>query len=329
MRVENAFDYVPRAWALLQVWAFLAVTAFMPGLYGAVYDAEQGKRSSWFNRLRRFWDCLIAGRLVRFVGEWAPDVIVATHYYAAVVLGHERMTGRLATPVYVCITDFGAHDWWVEEGVDGYLVASDSVRRQLLRRGVPSAQIRVTGIPVFPEFGLVQSLEPMSRGLRTVTLMSGGFGVGPMDRIVRSFAGRRGVHLEVVAGHNEPLRSHLQELVDELGLDAAVHGFVRDIPALLARSHAIISKPGGLTTCEALAAGRPIVFAGAVPGQESRNLEAVLEAGAGVTVAEPEDAADRVLQIVSDPSTLARYASASRALGRPGAAREVVLALAA
>lgn len=329
VRVENAYDFLPGFWSRLHVWVFLTVTAFLPVLYGAVYDAEQGKRGSWFNRLRRFCDRFIAGGLVRFVGDWAPDFVVATHYFPAVVLGRERVRGRLSAPLWVCITDFGAHDWWIEDGVDGYMVASDAVRRQLLRRGVKASRIHVTGIPIFPEFGLVENLEPGARGPKTAVLMSGGFGVGPMEKIVRSFAGRRGVHLEIVAGRNEPLRAHLQEVVDELHLDATVHAFVDDVPALLARSHAVISKPGGLTTCEALAAGRPIVFAGTVPGQESRNLEAVLEAGAGVTVSEPEDAADRVMEIVSDPITLARYARASRALGRPGAARQVVLAMAA
>lgn len=329
VRVANAYDHVPGIWARLHVWAFLTVTAVLPVLYGAVYDAEQGRRNSWFNRFRRFWDRIIAGRLVRFVEDFEPDVVVATHYYPAVVLGRQRTRGRLHAPLFVCITDFGAHDWWIEEGVDGYLVASDSVRRQLLRRGVPASRIRVTGIPIFPEFGLVRSLQPAMRGTKTVVLMSGGFGVGPMEKIVRSFAGRRGVHLEIVAGNNEPLRAHLQAVVDEVGVDATVRGFVEDVPALLDGAHVVISKPGGLTTCEALAAGRPIVFAGTVPGQESRNLEAVLEAGAGVTVAEPEDAADRVMEILSDPATLARYAAASRKLGRPGAAREVVLALAA
>lgn len=327
--VADAYHHVPGIWARLHVWAFLTVTALLPGLYGAVYEAEQGKRTSLFNRFRRFWDRLIAGRLVRFVEESMPDVVVATHYYAAVVLGRERLRGRLRAPLWVCITDFGAHDWWVEEGVDGYLVASEGVRRQLLRRGVPASRIRVTGIPVLPEFGLVRSVQPAARGDKTAVLMSGGFGVGPMEKIVRSFAGRRGVHLEIVAGNNEPLRAHLQAVVDQTGVDATVRGFVDDVPALLDRAHLVISKPGGLTTCEALAAGRPIVFAGTVPGQESRNLEAVLEAGAGVTVAEPEDTADRVVEILSDPGTLARFAAASRRLGRPGAAREVVLALAA
>lgn len=329
VQVTNAFDHVPGVWGRLQVWAFLTVTALLPGLYGAVYAAEQGKRSSLFNRVRRLWDRLISGRLVRFVERFAPDVVVATHYYPAVVLGRERMMGRLRAPLFVCITDFGAHDWWVEEGVDRYLVATDAVRRQLLRRGVPASRIRVTGIPIFPEFGMVASLPPAARGPKTIAIMSGGFGVGPMDRIVRSFGGLQGLRLEIVAGNNEPLRAHLQGIVDEIGIDAKVHGFVEDVPALLARAHAVISKPGGLTTCEALAAGRPIVFVGTVPGQESRNLEAVLEAGAGVTVTEPEDTGERVLEIVSDPAILARYSNASRAAGRPGAAREIVIALAA
>lgn len=329
VRVVDAYDYVPGVWRRLHVWGFLAVTALLPALYGAVYDAEQGRRHSFGNRIRRLWDRIIGARLSRFVESWAPDVIVATHYYPAVVLGRERTSGRLAAKLFVVITDFGAHDWWVEEGVDGYLVASEAVKRQLLRRGVAAERIQVTGIPVFPEFGRVRSVVPALRGPRTVLVMSGGFGVGPMEKIVRSFAGIESVHLIIVAGRNEVLRAHLERTVGEVGLDAEVHGFVDDVSALIARSHAIVSKPGGLTTSEALAAGRPIVFAGTVPGQESRNVEAVLEAGAGVTVAEPEDAAHRVLEIVGDPATLARYAQASRRLGRPTAASEVVLAFAA
>jgi len=60
------------------------------------------------------------------------------------------------------------------------------------------------------------------------------------------------------------------------------------MPAFVAASHVVVGKAGGLTVSEALTAGRPMVLAGAVPGNETFNAELVVQGSAGL-VAQPRE----------------------------------------
>jgi processive 1,2-diacylglycerol beta-glucosyltransferase len=66
------------------------------------------------------------------------------------------------------------------------------------------------------------------------------------------------------------------------GVRARVLGFERDMPMRLAEAHVVVGKAGGLTVTETMAAGRPMVLVGTVPGNELFNEEFVVRGGAGV-----------------------------------------------
>ena len=51
----------------------------------------------------------------------------------------------------------------------------------------------------------------------------------------------------------------------------------------------IVGKPGGLTTCEALAKGLVFVIVNPIPGQEERNSDHLLENWRGDQVKQPGD----------------------------------------
>jgi hypothetical protein len=123
-----------------------------------------------------------------------------------------------------------------------------------------------------------------------VLVTSGGYGVGPLSRIVRSFAGVPGVRLTVVCGAAESTRVEIDRLARSLGVAADVLGFESDMPARVAEAHVVVGKAGGLTVSEAMSAGRPLVIVGAVPGNEKQNEAFVVSARAGVA-AEPEEVA--------------------------------------
>jgi UDP-N-acetylglucosamine:LPS N-acetylglucosamine transferase len=77
---------------------------------------------------------------------------------------------------------------------------------------------------------------------------------------------------------------------------ARVIGFERDMPARIAEAHVVVGKSGGLTVSETLAAGRPMVIVGAVPGNETINEEYVVRGGAGIAAA-PDDVARALAEV--------------------------------
>jgi processive 1,2-diacylglycerol beta-glucosyltransferase len=86
----------------------------------------------------------------------------------------------------------------------------------------------------------------------------------------------------------------------------------------------VISKPGGLTTSEVLAKGRPMLVINPIPGQEQRNCETVLEAGAAARLFEVEDAYFKVKSLLEDRDRLDQMGIRAKRMGRPNAAAAIV-----
>jgi processive 1,2-diacylglycerol beta-glucosyltransferase len=91
---------------------------------------------------------------------------------------------------------------------------------------------------------------------------------------------------------------------------------------LMAVADLIVSKPGGLTTSEALALGKPLFILNPIPGQEAANSDFLLEHGAAAKVNRIEDLPFKLAELMGSRK-LMDMARAARKLGHPDAAREV------
>jgi processive 1,2-diacylglycerol beta-glucosyltransferase len=128
------------------------------------------------------------------------------------------------------------------------------------------------------------------------------------------------VQIVVVCGRNEELRRELAVL--ERRHPTHVLGFVTNMQDLMAVSALVITKPGGLTTSEALAMGRPIFVLNPIPGQEAANSDFLLEHGAAAKANRVEDLPFRLGKLLGS-SRLQELAAAARRLGKPQAAAAV------
>src|SRR3954454_23418557 len=100
-----------------------------------------------------------------------------------------------------------------------------------------------------------------------------------------------------------------------------VLGFATNMHELMAASDLILTKPGGLTSSEALALGKPLLILNPIPGQEAANSDFLLEHGAATKVNSVEDVSYRVEALLGTEK-LSDMARAARSLGRPDAARK-------
>jgi processive 1,2-diacylglycerol beta-glucosyltransferase len=291
VQVVDAFAHGPRWAGDAYVGAHLTGQSAAPELYGQMYFAAN-RRGDAFEPLRLSLDNLVFGALADHVRSLAPRAIVATHHLPLVVLGRARRKGTLDAPLLGVITDYTAHACWAERGVDGWAVPFGRAGDELARHGVPRSRITETGIPVRSSFARIPDLGAIPRTLR-VLVTSGGFGHGPMTRIVRSFASVPDVELTVVCGAAEKLAVRVAREAEEAGVPARVIGFEKNMAARVAEAHVVVGKAGGLTVTETLTAGRAMVVASAVPGNEKLNEAFVVEGGAGVA-AEADDVGEAV-----------------------------------
>jgi len=287
VEVLDTFEHAPAVLGRAYVTAHLTWTGLAPDLYGRAYFGAN-HRLGTFEPVRRAADHVAWAGLVRRVVELAPRAVVATHHLPLVVLGRARRKGWLASPLVGVVTDYGAHAVWAEKGLDGLCVPGAAALRDMVRQGIQPSRLHVTGIPVRAAFEAIPPVADPAPGepLR-VLVTSGGFGVGPIGEVVRSFAGARDVELTVVCGRAAGVERRVRAMLADV-CPARVIGFEKDMPARVAEAHVVVGKAGGLTVSESMTAGRAMVIAGAVPGNETINADLVARAGAGV-IASPGD----------------------------------------
>jgi len=331
IRKLDILDFTPRLYRKVYAEGYLRVVERAPELYAYLFKkTDDPARVRKLTRLRRALARAAAGPFLEEVRRWRPSVVLCPHFLPLELLGGlaEKTPEGAARPLAVCVvTDFEAHALWLEPCVDLYCVAAEETKARLVARGVPPERILATGIPVSSKF----SRKPDARALRRrlglrgdlplVLVLGGGFGVGPVtEALAHIDKARKPLQTLVVAGRNESLRRRLSS--QDRRHPSKVLGFVSNMHELMSASDLIVSKPGGMTSSEALALGRPLCVIDPIPGQEAANSDFLLEHGAAVKVNRIEDLPFRLDKLLGS-AALAAMARRAAALGRPQAARDV------
>ena len=332
VRHVDALTLTPKSFRKMYGEGYLEFVRQAPELVGFFYDrTDRPPRHPTARRLAALFQRLNTRPLRHLLQEFQPDVVAHTHFLPAAVVAHEIKRKRFAGPHLVCVTDYEVHRFWICPGIDRYCVAREENRVHLAALGQPADRIRVTGIPIDPVFARAADLPALRRkhgiaGDRPVLLvLGGGFGVGPVESLVETlWRSVDGAQIVVVAGRNEALRDSLVRRAEAAPVPTRVLGFTREMHEWMALASLAVTKPGGLTTSEALALGLPLVITNPIPGQETRNATVLLETGAAISGENPLTLGFRVARLLADRDRLGAMSRAAASLGRPGAATEVV-----
>jgi processive 1,2-diacylglycerol beta-glucosyltransferase len=297
-----------------------------PELWGMLFaKTDDPKVARRINRVQRLFPSRSRSKFAHYVNSFKPEAVLCTHYAALSVLGcMRREQPRWRAPLVVSVvTDFEAHALWMDEDVDMYCVAAEETKARLVARGAGDGNILPTGIPIAAKFSakIDETAVRRTLGLRddlpTLLVLSGGFGMGPVGKILSQLDKvSHAFQTLVVCGRNEELRRELA--AQDRNHPTRVLGFASNMHELMAVADLIVSKPGGLTSSEALAMGKPLLILDPIPGQEAANSDFLLERGAAVKVNRVEDVPHRVGQLLSSKK-LEALAKAAKKLGRANA----------
>ncbi len=320
---------VARAWFLtLYVRPYWWLLRRAPGLWRWLFERRQKKlhhatAPRWvFRRGCR--------EVLEQLKAYAPHLVIANEIGALEIAALGKREGWFHAPILAVQTDFQAEPPWVQAEVDVYCVGSEEARSQLVNWGTSPNRILVCGIPVDPVFALPIDKGELRRalGLDTqrpvVLVMGGGMGPAPLDAIVGSLESCRfPLQVLVVAGHDRILRQDLEQLRRKVALDLHVFGWTNDIPELMAAADLLITKPGGLSTAEALSAGLPMIVTHPIPGPEERHVRYLVQQGVAVEARNLEEIPQLVTRMLSQPENLAELSRRQKDMSRPDAAHAI------
>lgn len=308
---------------------YVKLIELAPEMWGMIFGkTDHPKVARQMNQLRRAFPSHSRGKFMRHLKQFRPDAVICTHYLPLETLGLLRQKHTASQPLIVSVvTDFEAHALWMDECVDLYCVATEGTKARLVARGAKPENVVATGIPIAQKFLSKPDAKAIHRnyGLRddqpVLLVLGGGFGMGPVAEILTELDKVPGqFQTLVVAGRNEKLRRELA--THNRKHPTHVLGFATNMHELMAVADLIITKPGGLTSSEALALGKPLFILNPIPGQEAANSDFLLEHGAAAKVNRVEDLPFRIEQLLGSKK-LGEMARAAKSLGRPQSAAAV------
>lgn len=328
----DVLEFTPKLYRKVYVEGYVKLVEHAPELWAMVFKkTDNPALVRKLTRFRRAMARFISDKFVKRLKEFKPDVVLCTHYMPLEILGRLDTKGKSAPRPFTVsvVTDFEAHALWMEPAVDLYCVAAEETKARLVARGAEQNAVAVTGIPIAAKFSSSVDAPAVRKrlGLRddlpVLLVLSGGFGMGPVAAILHELD-KLTVPLQtvVVCGRNEELRRELA--VQERKHPTHVLGFASNMHELMAVSDLVVTKPGGLTSSEALALGRPMFVLNPIPGQEAANSDFLLEHGAAAKANRVEDLPFRLEKLLNSPK-LDEMARAARNLGKPDAAKAICL----
>jgi len=331
--IENidVLDYANKAYKFLYLDFYVFMMSKAKWLWAALYYFSNIPFVDAISRKMRavldYYSLAGAGEMLI---RKNPDVIVATHFFLPNIMSILKKTKNFKAKTYTLITDNGPHSFWLSPDIDRFFVGSEFAAREVASRGIPKEKIDVTGISTMAEFHQEFDIPELKRAYhldetkKTIFLMSGGFGVGPMEQMLLSLNScRADVQVIVVCGHNKTAYKNVAELKTKLKFPIIQFAFTDEVAKLMAVSDLMITKAGGISVTEALNARLPMVLFGSIPGQETWNEEFLKEAGAAIKVESVKEIPGVVDKIFSSEEVYNTLKSSIDKVRRPYAAEEI------
>jgi len=306
---------------------YLRMVKTIPQMYRYIYD--RAEKATEVGPFRTWAHQFTAGNLRPLIQKERPDVIVCTHAFPSGAMAEYKRMFDDSPPVVGIVTDFAVHAFWIHENIEGYCVATDAMKEIMVARGVQPERIAVTGIPVDPRFRYVQPDGSLRERLalpadRAVALvMGGGLGIGPLERMLRTMEDvREPIAAVVIAGRNKRVEARVLAAAESVSYPVRVLRFVDNVFDYMHAADVFVTKPGGLSTAEALASQTPMVLFKPLPGQEERNVRVLTDWGVAARARSIDDVPTILKSVLTDSRRRERMIQAARQHGRPNAARE-------
>jgi 1,2-diacylglycerol 3-beta-galactosyltransferase len=259
--------------------------------------------------------------------EVKPDAVICTYHLfnSAAVAAIRQCPGN--PPFFIITTDLARiHKLWFRPIPTLLFASSDQVMQEALENGIPQERVILSGIPV------KAALADRSKGKSEIRKE---LGWNPNLKTILIVGSRRvenilpclqamdnckyPVQFVVVAGGDNELDQKLHEV--SFQTPVILYNYVDNLAQMMLAADILFSKAGGLIISEGLAAGLPMILIGALPGQESGNLDYVCSRGAAVTAHFMDEIRSIVNEwLVTRPEAYEYTAEKSRSLGKPDAA---------
>lgn len=324
----NAFQYTNPLTEKIIHRLYMAMLNKMPKIWDLLYDNPKVVKGT--EGLKEAVNKMNSPKLKSLLNEFRPDAIACTQAFPCGMVSTYKKIYNSKIPLIAVLTDYIPHSYWVYDNVDYYITPSQEVTEKLVLKGVGLDKINCFGIPFDPKFNDPILKEEVIRklgldiALPVLLIMGGGHGIGPIEKVVRSLEGARVNFQEiVVTGINKKLQNFLKKNTVKLKKKIIILEYVDNIHELMSAADVILTKPGGVTTAEALAKKLPMIIVNPLPGQEESNAAYLTSQGAAIKIDKPENIVRVIEDLFSNRDRLKYLSEAALRISKPNASLDI------
>ncbi len=333
-KLIDSLRYVNRGFNKISTSFYSRISKGSPWFWGKLYfNSEKGPLS----KVLYSSNSLMSSKLNKIISKFKPDNIICTHPFPAQTCVYLKEHGKLDSKISVVITDYEIHSQWYarHESIDYIFVGSSKMKDDLILKGIETDKIHVTGIPTKREFNQKYNKQEIFDSLgfdskrKTFLFFGGGeLGLGKnlpivtLDKALKTFIDSQFI---VISGKNDKLYHNFKNIIKQNEAEdrTALIKYTTQVPEYMYISTAVFSKPGGLTTTEAIVSDLPFIVFGPLPGQEYANTSFILENDVGTFIS-TEDRIEYILNnLQKNPDSFDNMIENIQKIKKPNAAQDI------
>ena len=279
------------------------------GLFGLVYRFAQ-----WYSSLQFKWKSpvylfcmLFAKRLAHIIEDGDYDGVICVHLFPAEAITRIRRKYGQYVPSIFVMTDYTCIPILYETELDKYIIPHYSLTSEFVQKGLIRNKLQAIGIPVNEKTFTTRWPKAEAREFLNILydwkeakgqwylVMGGSMGFGNIIGLIKELESRIDRHDRIICicGKNDKLKRKIRR---KFSKDSSVKvlGYTDKVSMLMDASDVLMTKPGGITSTEAIIKSIPLVHISPIKGLEEDNAaffrEMCMSVG-GMTVREQAVAA--------------------------------------
>lgn len=300
------------------------------GVFGGAYKAARIISSPRRKSPVYYANALYAGKLYAYIAENGFDTVVMPHLFPAEALTYMMKKYQPLLTAYFIATDYTCIPFTEETNPNYFFIPHEDLIPEFTGRGIAEEKLVPLGIPVSDRFVRLPSREKCRERLgipcdkKCILVMTGSMGYGNVESMVEKLWRQTAEDtcIFVLGGTNEKLKELLRrKYAGEQRV--VILDFTDKAQEYMAAADVLFTKPGGLTSTEAVAAGVPLVHTHPIPGCEDRNVAFFTARGMSVSDKGEDEVIRKGLELLSSDSLKDEMRRAQKKYGKPDAARRI------
>ncbi len=286
VKIVDFFNLINKSFSNSTAKAYDGTVRHMPNFYKIFFEwTDQAWKVKFFNTINYL---SLSAAFKKILKEHKPDIIISTFPiwdWAVAKMWKKQHPGSKFINI---ITDsISIHRAWLIADADYRIVPNQDTAKVLMSKGVDPKKIKVLGFPVSLTFSKDAERKNVLKFLKInpklfTVLIFANIGNNRRNlKLIESIVfGKRDYNVIVVTGRNETLMPKIEHMRFEKNV--AVLGWTTNVPDLILSSDIVITKAGGATVMECIAAKKPMVITQVIPGQEEGNAKLIQKHNLGV-----------------------------------------------